>query len=140
MTLGNLVCAGCGTGNGGGVGCAGGKVGRNPTLPPAHPPLKGKKGGPPLSSFGSSHPPLSAAHFVPPPPSAASNCNGGTKWAALRGGWDDPKLLRGGPPFFPLRGGCTQGKVGCTPHFTLSAAHPPLTASATLSADQIPGR
>ena len=50
MTLGNLVCAGCGTGNGGGVGCAGGKVGRNPTLPPAHPPLKGKKGGPPLSS------------------------------------------------------------------------------------------
>ena len=50
MTLGNLICAGCGTGNGGGVGCAGGKVGRNPTLPPAHPPLKGKKGGPPLSS------------------------------------------------------------------------------------------
>ena len=46
----NLICAGCGTGNGGGVGCAGGKVGRNPTLPPAHPPLKGKKGGPPLSS------------------------------------------------------------------------------------------
>ena len=36
----NLICAGCGTGNGGGVGCAGGKVGRNPTLPPAHPPLK----------------------------------------------------------------------------------------------------
>ena len=47
MTLGNLICAGCGTGNGGGVGCAGGKVGRNPTLPPAHPPSKEKKGGPP---------------------------------------------------------------------------------------------
>ena len=35
MTLGNLICAGCGTGNGGGVGCAEGKVVRNPTLYPA---------------------------------------------------------------------------------------------------------
>ena len=50
MTLENLICAGCGTGNGGGVGCAGGKVVRNPTLPPAQPPLKEQKGGPPLSS------------------------------------------------------------------------------------------
>ena len=35
----------------------------------------------------------------------------GTKWAAPGGGWDDQWLLKGGPPFFSLRGGCAGGKV-----------------------------
>ena len=85
MTLGNLLCAGCGTGNGGGVGCAGGKVGRNPTLPSAHPPLKGKKGGPPEQPL-----------IIPPPSRRSPFC---IFEATPGGGWDDQWLLRGAPLF-----------------------------------------
>ena len=45
---------------------------------------------------------------------------------------------QGGPPFFPFEGRLHSGGGWAAHHLTLSAAHPPLTASATLSADQIP--
>ena len=49
MTLGNLSCTGGGTGNGGGVGCTGGKVVCSPLYPRCSLPPARKKGGPPLT-------------------------------------------------------------------------------------------